>query len=155
MNLYELNAMIANFDFEIDPDTGEITNMADLDQIELERNAKVENIALWTKNLKAEAEALKGERDNFDRRYRAAMKKRDSLLAYLQDALAGEKFNTKKVNITYRKSKSTVIDDITALPDKYTALDIKANKTEIKKAIEAGEIVPGAHVEEKSNMRVE
>ena len=59
MTLFELNDALRNFNLEIDEETGEILNAAELDALEMQRDEKIENIALWIKNLKAEAEAVK------------------------------------------------------------------------------------------------
>ena len=47
MNLYELNKAIADFDLEIDEETGEVLNADELDQITLARDEKIENIAFF------------------------------------------------------------------------------------------------------------
>lgn len=95
---------------------------------------KIENIACWIKNLKSDAEQLKVESDNLLQRRRVAENKAESLKTYLQKALEGEKFKTPKVAISYRKTKSVDVNDISQLPEwalKFS--DPVPNKTEIKK----------------------
>ena len=46
MTLYEIDKALADFEFEIDEDTGEILNAADLDELNLARDQKIENIGL-------------------------------------------------------------------------------------------------------------
>lgn len=55
--LYELAEELENFELEIDEETGEVLNLADLDKVEMEFKKKVEGICLWIKNLKADASA--------------------------------------------------------------------------------------------------
>ena len=65
MNLYEIDAEIMNC---VDVETGEIFDVDKFEELSLSREAKIENICLWIKNLKAEIEALKAEKDAFAKR---------------------------------------------------------------------------------------
>ena len=156
MKLYELNALIEGFEFEIDEETGEILNYDDLENLELERNVKIENIALWIKNLKAEAEALKNEKMAFAKRQQIAENKAESLKNFLEFALKGEKFKTDKVELTYRKSETVEIDpdEIGSLPEEYKRVKVEADKTALKKAIKGGESFKGVHLVEKNNLQI-
>lgn len=156
MKLYELNALIEGFEFEIDEETGEILNYDDLENLELERNVKIENIALWIKNLKAEAEALKNEKMAFAKRQQIAENKAESLKNFLEFALQGEKFKTDKVELTYRKSETVEIDpdEIGSLPEEYKRVKVEADKTALKKAIKGGESFKGVHLVEKNNLQI-
>ena len=147
--LYELNHLIATFNLEIDEETGEIANADELDALELERDEKIENIALWIKNLTSDADAISAEAKKLTARAQAAKNKAERLKAYITDNLAGEKFSTPRVAISYRKSQAVKVTDALALPDAYKVVDIKPDKTAIKNAIKAGEKVQGAEVEER------
>ena len=63
--LYEIDSAICGC---VDADTGEIINEEMLSALLMERNAKLENVALWVKNLESDAAAIKAERDALDRR---------------------------------------------------------------------------------------
>ena len=52
MNLFEIENEIMNC---WDQETGEILDSDRLDQLEMERDTKIENIALYIKNLTADA----------------------------------------------------------------------------------------------------
>lgn len=56
--LYEIDADIVNC---IDTETGEILDFDSLDALNMERDAKIEGVALYVKQLQAEAEAIKAE----------------------------------------------------------------------------------------------
>ena len=65
MNLYQINEAIETaFALAVDPTTGEVNDeqLYLLDLLELDRDKKIENVALLIKNLKADAAALKAER---------------------------------------------------------------------------------------------
>lgn len=154
-NLYELNRQIADFELVIDEETGEITNAEELDQIQMERDEKIENIALWIKNLKADAEAFKAEKQAFADKERVAKNKAERLTAYIQDALQGEKFETTRVRITYRKSQAVEITRPDLLP--VALLRVKEpepDKAAIKDLLKAGALVAGAELVERQSIQI-
>ena len=65
-SLYEINTAIL-YCVEVEPgttvnmETGEIIDLEKLSLLKMERSEKIRNIALWVKNLKADAKALKEE----------------------------------------------------------------------------------------------
>lgn len=144
----------------IDLETGEIveTEWIDLDQLEalqMERQEKIEGVALWYKNMLADAEALRKEKASFDERLKNTNRQIESLKGYLSGALGGEKFETTKVKIGWRKSEQVICEDLDHVPAEY--LRIKApelDKTEAKKALKAGKQVAGCRLETKQNIQI-
>ena len=151
MTLYELAHEMAAFDLKVDEETGEVTNMDELEALQMEHDAKVENIGLWIKNLRAESEAIKEEAKKLTARAKVAENKAERLKDYLTECLAGEKFSTPRLNISYRKSQAVNITDTLALPERFKVVDVKPDKTAIKNAIKAGEVVTGAELEERTS----
>lgn len=152
MTLYEIDQKLLDC---IDLETGEIINAEKLTELTMERDEKVEKVALWIKELKAEAEALKAEKQAFADRQRTAENKIESLKKWLADALAGEKFKTTKVMVSFRKTKSVEVADIFALDENYVKYsEPTADKVAIKKAIEAGQEVAGATLVENVSISV-
>lgn len=153
--LYELNEILANFELEIDEETGEILNASELDDLELERDTKIENIALYIKNLKSDAEAYKKEKDSFYQKERVAKNKAERLAEYLQNMLMGEKFKSDRVNITYRKSESIFIEDGIEVPAIYLKqVEPQIDKVQLKADIKAGAEIDGVRLIEKQNMQI-
>jgi hypothetical protein len=150
--LYEIeNAILECVDLE----TGEIVDTEQLAALQMERAEKIENVALWYKNLLSDAAAYKAEKDAFAEKERRAKAKAESLKQFLLSALAGEKFKTTRVNISYRKSSSVVVDDVLQLPPKYVKFSLpEPDKTAIKQAIASGEEVDGARIEEKQSIQI-
>ena len=151
MNLYDINTAIMDC---IDEETGEILDEELLNSLQLAEEEKIENIALWIKNLRAEAEALKAEKQAFDDRKKKAEAKADSLQRYLSKYLDGKIFNTAKVAINWRKSDELIIDDTSAIPFEYMDYEPKVKKAELKKAIKQGLTVAGCAVKEKNNIQI-
>ena len=142
MKLYEIDQAIMDC---IDMETGEIINEELLNDLQMERDAKIENVALWIKELKAEAEALKAEKLAFAERQKVAENKMESLKKWLVYALNGEKFKTVRASVTFRTSERVEVADIYKLDKNYLKpIEPEANKDAIKKAIKAGQQVAGA-----------
>ena len=152
-SLYDIDSRILNL---TDLETGEILDEQAFDALQMERNEKIENIALWIKNLTSESEALKAEEKAFNERRKATENKAESLKRYLDSALKGRKFSTTKVAISYHKSTSVDVLDVEKLPEAYrkTVTTVSADKTAISAALKAGELVDGATLIEKNNLSI-
>lgn len=155
MKLYEIISEIENFEFIIDEETGEIMNAMQLDELELAKEEKVENICLWIKNLKAEEKAIKDEVASLQKRQKAVHNKAESLERYIQQALNGEKFKTARVSVSYRKSEAIECVDILAVDDDYLRYkEPELDKAKIKSAFKEGIDVKGCSVIQKLNMQI-
>ena len=152
MNIFDIDEAIMEC---IDLDTGEIIDVEKLDALQMQRDQKVENVALWIKELTAEADALKAESQKLAKRKQIAENKINSLKSYLRMALDGQKFETAKAVVSFRKSKSVEIDNLGLLTPEYLSYsDPKPNKTAIRKAINDGKDVAGAHISENVSVIV-
>ena len=153
--LYELTSALAEFDFDIDEETGEILNAEELDALEIERDEKIENIALWIKNLTSDAEAYKKEKDNFAKKEQAAKKKVESLKEYLRWNLDGEKFKTDRVTISWRRSEAVEVIDQEKIPKGwFVDQEPKLDKAGIKAALKDGEEIPGVILKENNSIQI-
>lgn len=157
--IYELNEQIKaciQYDAEhvVNTEDGEILNLQQFEALQMERDAKVEGLACYIKNKLAEAEAIYAEINVLSYRAGAMKKEAERCKAYLAGALYGEKFETPRCKISWRKSDVCNVLSMEELPDEYkrTKVTIDADKTAIKKAIKAGAEVPGAEVIQKLNM---
>ena len=149
MKLYEIdNAILECIDLE----TGEIIDTEQLDKLQMERDTKLENVACWIKDLKAEAEALKNEKQALAERQKVAENKAESLKKWLAYALQGEKFKTPKCAISFRKSEAVEVTDEglnNLMKEHDELLTYKApepNKTAIKQALKDGLSVDGVQL---------
>lgn len=159
MTLYEIDkAIFEAFEKAVDPETGEVIDedmMAALDELQMAREQKCENIACWIKDLKGDADKIKAEAKNLTARAKAAENKAEHLTDYLRYALQGEKLKTPRCSVSYRKSTQVEVD-IEALEyirdDLLRFREPEPNKVEIKKALEAGEDVPGCRLVDNVSM---
>ena len=149
MTIYEINEEILNC---IDLETGEIIDIDRLNDLQLERDAKIENVACWIKELKAEAEAIKTEKQTLAERQRVAENKAESLKKWLAYALQGEKFKTAKCSVSFRKTESVEVTEeglSNLMKEHDELLTYKApepNKKAIKDAIKDGLSVAGVQL---------
>ena len=138
MTLYEIDDAILNC---IDEETGEIIDYEKLDELQIERETKIENVACWIKDLKAEAEALKAEKMAFAERQKVAENKMESLKNWLYYALEGQKFKTAKCSVSYRNTESVEVTNaglenlMKEHEELLTYKQPEPNKTAIKNAI--------------------
>ena len=155
MTLYEIDNAILEC---VDPETGEIIDADALTALQMERDRKIEGVALWVKDLKAEAEAIAAEVKNLNARKKSAENKAERLKAWLGDALDGEIFKTGKVRISYtHNSKLNVIDEQSVVnyiqthyqdPEEFLRFQLpEIRKDAVKAAIKDGAEIPGASIE--------
>lgn len=159
-SLYEINNAIAMYEMEFDPDTGEWINEKELDALQMDRAEKIESLLLWAKNLNAEGMAIKAEADVLKDRYKRIENKIRRIEDYVASSLAGEKFSTPRVEVSWRMSEKVIIPDDFLVPDKFVNLSVerKPVKAEIKKYLKSiegtDEKCDWASLEVKNNMSV-
>lgn len=148
--LYEIDAAILSC---VDLETGEILDAEQLQELQMERQQKIESVALWHKNLLSDAAAYKAEKDAFAEKERKAKEAAERLKAWLADALQGEKFKSQRVSVTFRSSSRVVVDDVLNLPPRFVKFkDPEPDKAAIKDAIKNGEEVNGARIESSQSI---
>jgi hypothetical protein len=114
----------------VDTETGEVISQEEFDQLNIDREEKIESVVLWIKNLKAEAKAIKDEEENLAKRRKSLESKADSLTRFISRILMGSKFKTTRASVSYRKSKSVnIIGDV---PEEFLRVKTEPNKTAIK-----------------------
>ena len=146
----------------VDMETGEILDTEKLDALQMEREDKLEGVALWIKDLRAEAAAVKEEADKLTARRKALDNKIDGLKEWLKFALNGEKLKTPRCNVYQMHSQKVAVADETGLinylqthtdPEKFLRfLAPELRKDEIKKALKDGHEIPGAKLEDTESI---
>ena len=159
MTLYQINEAIMGC---VDAETGEIIDFDQLDALQMAREEKMENIALYIKSLEAEALAISNEVYLLQKRKDSKTNKAKRLREYLSFNLDGQPFETPRVALTFRKSTGVKITDERELVEWLQqhhdeCLSYKAPtvlKTGVAHLIKMGEAVPGAMIEQKNNMQL-
>lgn len=157
MTLYEIDKQILNM---IDDD-GQIADIDAWEQLQLDRNTKIENIGRWIKNLDAESTAIKNEEAALCERRKALENKAIQLRRLLEYALQGEKYESPTLSISWRKSKALKIDDEDAFAawaqdhaPWFLRTKIEIAKKDITDALRGGQEIPLAQIVERQNMRI-
>ena len=152
MNLYDIdNAILSCVDME----TGEIIDAEKLDELKMEKERKIRNIACWVKELKAEAEALKKQKEAFAAREKAARHKAEGLMSYLGAYLDGKPVKDTEYQISFTPSQATEITDEEVIPPAYRIPQPdKLDKAGILTALKGGTVIPGAQLIERKNIQI-
>ena len=159
MNIYEIDARMTEL---IDPETGEVLDFDAFEALAMERDTKIDNMALWIKDLTAETDALDKEIKTLTDRKAAVTRKKERLSAYLQNILQGEKRKTSKYVISYRQSVACEITDETEALHWLQAhgymdcvsTKVSVSKSGVKDLLKTGREVAGAELVVKQNMTI-
>ena len=155
-SLYQIRNEIENFEFALDPDTGEILNATTWDDLTFSYDEKVENIACYVKNLTSDIAAFKAEEEALAKRRKAKERKRDYWKQVLTDNMRGEKFSTAKCAVSFRRSEQIIIPDENAVPAEFRkeSVTYTPDKMAIKTAIKAGREIAGCQLVENLNVQI-
>ena len=172
MTLFDIDARIRSFldslYGSVDEDgVVEAVDFSELESLQAEREAKIESIALYVKELEIEAKALKDESDVLKQRATVATNKAKRLKKYLSDSLWAENaerlatakdktvFESTRCKLSFRKSEKLVVDE-KELPKKYFTkkIELKPDGDAIKAILKAGGKVKGATLETNQNIQI-
>lgn len=160
MTIYDIDRKITEL---VDPETGELLDLEAFTELQMERERKIEGIALWVKELTALASDIKDEISVLQERKKAAERKCERLKGYLSYILQGEKFTTPRCAVSFRKSTSVQVDDTEKLvrwleqngyDDCVKYKEPEVSKAEVGKLLKSGMPVPFAHLENKQSVGV-
>lgn len=162
MKLYEIDREIESLLSDaIDPETGEVLFLPEkLEELQMEKERKTENLALAVKNLTAEGRAIREEEIALAERRKSLEKRAERAREYLEFILQGEKFRTAKVAVSWRSSKRVTVDEgflawAKRRGKRFLRLkDPEPDKTAIREALQSGEKVPHAAMVEETNMQI-
>ena len=161
MNLFEIDDQLARCikleasDDFVDTETGEIIDIAAIEQLEMDRDKKIRNLACWIRNLDSNEKALTEQLKVFAARRDAARNKKESLKSYLAAFLNGRKWENEEVKVFWRKSESVEVTDAKKISSYYMRFrEPEVNKTLLKADIKAGVVIDGAQLVTKNNIQI-
>lgn len=149
----ELNRLLE----QVDEDGCITGDFSTIEALNKEREAKIEGIALYYKEVLAEAKAIKEEADKLAKRAKVTQNKAERLKDYLSFILQSsetEKFATTKVKLSFRPSEQVVIDDESLIAKKWMKIKAEPDKAGIKQALKEGAKIKGAHLEARKNIQI-
>ena len=159
---YEIDAAIMAC---VDAETGEIIDIDALNNLEMEREAKIENLVKWGKSLALELEGIEAEKkaftDYITKRITTTENKIAGIKSTLVAVLDGQKWaSADKVHkISYRPSSSVAFAegfDWHDLPDGYlnVKITVAPNKIAIASAIKDGQQIDGCYLKAEPKIQL-
>lgn len=155
-NIYQIRKEIESFEFECDPETGELLNGLSWDELNMAFEEKIENIACCIKNLNSDIAAFKAEEEALAARRKSAQKKAEYLKKLLADNMGGQKFSSPKCAVSFRTSEVVEVEDVKLLPANMVKekKSFEPDKASIKASIKSGQEVPGCRLVENLNVQI-
>jgi hypothetical protein len=128
-----------------------------LDELAIAEAEKADAVAYAVRKRQAEVEFLKSEEDRIRSRRKAMESRLILFREYLADVFQRnglQKVKGIKSTLFLRKSSSVEIVDMRELPSEYvqTRIEYVPRKTQIKDALKAGQVVPGAQIVERQSL---
>lgn len=128
-----------------------------LEGVEGAFEVKAEKVVYAVGALERRVQLMKEQQKRFASRIHTVQANADYLREYLRHALltiGKRKLETPAFTLRLQKSKRTIIDQEEDIPSQLTKTTVSTSpdKTAIKKQIDAGELVPGAHIEVIDNL---
>lgn len=154
MKLYDIAEIYENLE-NIDDEVAVATAM---DAVEAALEEKLESTAKVIRNLEAEAEALEAEEKRLKARKTAVRNRIADIKGYVQvnlEAMGKDKVTSGifKWSIQANAPSVNILDE-SLIPDNFWKIERKPMKTEIKKAIEAGELTEGVELVRTKSLRL-
>lgn len=128
-----------------------------LEMLDLSIEEKIENTAKYMVNVESDIQGLKNEIDRLTKIKKAkenAVERLKNNVEYAMKQKGIEKLEVGTFKAGYRKSEIVEIINLDIIPADFTKVEIKADKTAIKKAIKAGEVVEGAEIKVNQNFYI-
>lgn len=153
MTFYEISDELAKC---FDEETGEILDEGKWLELQGALEDKIEGVGLMIKNREMLKNELKLEKQRIADRIATLDHQIENTKTFLGDVLKGSKFETAKVRMSWRKSKSVEIVQENEIPEQFLKVKTTTapDKTAIKEALQSGEQVPGCNLKETNNLSV-
>ena len=149
--------------YRVDETTGETVDLnSELENLILQRDEKIKNVALYYLNLVSDANELEEQEKKFKARKDACKKKAERLKEFLSYYLNGEKKEFTECTIKFGKSKSVEVDsDFVKWAEQNNKTeylrykDPEPDKIKLKEVLSKNsDEVPHCHLIEKLNLSI-
>jgi len=158
MNLYEIAELENRIDHIAEQNEGEIPEelIKELVEKQTESLIQVENLCKYVRHLEQFADTCKKEEERIKEKRQFAENRIQSIKRYMLPYVERQgKVEAGVFKISTRKSTSVIIEDFFNDPRFITIVqERKINKADIKKAINGGETIEGAHISGKKSVQI-
>ena len=154
--LYELTdqyKMLQNFIEENNVEGFELA----LSQIQGEISEKLEGYAMVLKNIESDIAGIKAEEKRLADRRKATESNLARIKGNMTDALLtveGNRVKTEKFTFSFRKSTSVQIENDATIPPQFIKVEKTISRSELAKALKAGEQIEGAQLVENQSLSI-
>ena len=154
--LYELTdqyKMLQNFIEENNVEGFELA----LSQIQGEISEKLEGYAMVLKNIESDIAGIKAEEKRLADRRKATESNLARIKGNMTDALLtveGNRVKTEKFTFSFRKSTSVQIENDATIPPQFIKVEKTISRSELAKALKAGEQIEGAQLIENQSLSI-
>ena len=133
--------------------------LEDMEKLQLDYAKLIRNLRNDYYNRKAEAEALKAEKQRLAKRQATAERAYDRAARFLAYLTKGEKYQDEDVKITYRKSETVELDDdfiewATVNAPGLVKITPEPRKADIKRLLKNGQQIEHARLETRQNIQI-
>ena len=126
-----------------------------IDDLEMEREQLIGDLARSVKNYQAEIDALKAEEARLKARRLIAEKCANSIKDAIENVLGvGNKYTDGVIKLSWRKSEKCIISDDGSIPNDFIKIKREPDVAKIKSAIKSGSVFNGAFVIECQNLQI-
>lgn len=160
-SLYKISVDLLVLLQQIEENDGEITEeiSAALTINQEQATAKVADYGMAIRQLEGFAELAKEEVQRvqkIQKTYENTAKRLKEKVIEAMRLFGMDKVETPTMKLSLRKTTATVIDDLEAVPKDYKTVKVEtvADKAAIKKAIQSGIEIQGAHIEENTSLQI-
>lgn len=160
-SLYSISGQLAEILATLEENGGELT--PELEQAltitQDQFTAKAVDYGQAIITLRSMAAAARAEKERLaalQKFYENAEKRLCGALSSAMDVFGQPKVETGTIRLSLRRTTATEIDDLDKLPREYKTVKVEevADKTAVKKAIQGGVEVPGAHLVENISLQI-
>ncbi|WP_370852540.1 siphovirus Gp157 family protein [Parasutterella excrementihominis] len=144
---------------QVDEETGEILGTDALVEFAGDLNETIKNTGLYLFELDSEAQQIDAQIKRLKARKDGMKRRADTLKNLMLDAMTStglKKVSDPLVTVYLRKSTATIVDEMDILPKDLLRVKVETSPDliAIGKKLKAGEVVPGAHLEERQNVNI-
>lgn len=144
---------------QVDEETGEILGTDALVEFAGDLNETIKNTGLYLFELDSEAQQIDAQIKRLKARKDGMKRRADTLKNLMLDAMTSsglKKVSDPLVTVYLSKSTATIVDEMDILPKDLLRVKVETSPDliAIGKKLKAGEVVPGAHLEERQNVNI-
>lgn len=160
MHLYELtDKYLQAFEALQVDEQGNMIGYEALEELAGELDEKLEAVACFIKDQRGEVEKFKAEEKALAARRKQLESRAKWLSNYLQgqlEAMGREKFETARCKLSFSKSTAVNVLDMDLLPEAYRRVvtTVEPDKRAMLPLLRAGEVIPGAELQESRNLQI-